>query len=132
MNRFVICPSCFCHGQSVKSHVVQAEIPPRHAIKKIPLHIKEVAQKMQKIPSEICSLLCAGSRRISPEPAIFKHFIRSAHLAQPQNLFPVYIFEILCPVKTPAAIKSTAQLTKHSCVYELGKQRNDFPILLKD
>lgn len=32
----------------------------------------------------------------------------------------------------PAAIRSTAQFRKHSCVYELGKQRKDFPVLLKD
>lgn len=129
MNRFVICPSCFCHEQSVKSHMIQ-EIPSRHK-DNTSAHQSGCTENAEHLPSEICSLLCAGSRRISPEPAIFKHLIRSSYAAQLQNLFPVYLFEMLCPVKMPAAKGSTAQCRKHSCVYELGKHRKPFQFCSK-
>lgn len=91
-------------------------------------HQRGCTENTEHLPGEICSLFCAGSRRIYPEPAIFKHLIRSAGLAEFQNLFPVYLFEILCPVRMLAAIGSTAQCRKHSC----GKAETAFPILLKD
>lgn len=94
-------------------------------------HQRGCTENAEHLPSEICSLLCADSRRISPEAEIFKHLIRSADLAQLQSLFPVYLFEILCPAKMPAAIRSTAQCRKHSCVYELGKQRKLFQFCSK-
>lgn len=132
INRFVICPSCFCHGQSVKSHVIQAEIPSRHTVKKIPLHIKEVAQKMQSISHQKSAASSAQILEgISPEAAVFKHLISSADLAQLPNLFPVYLFEILYPVKMPAAIRSAVQCRKYSCAYELGKQRKLFQLCSK-
>ena len=69
-----------------ESHMVKAELPSRHTtiIKHLCIskrqHRKSRAYSI-RIPSQICSLLYAGSRRVSPEAVIFKCLLRRADLA---------------------------------------------------
>ena len=95
-------------------------------------HQRGRTENAEHLPAEICSLLCAGSRRISPEAEIFKHFIRSADLAQLQNLFPAYLPEIVCPAKMPACNKSNCAEQEAQLCLRTGKAEKASPILLKD
>lgn len=80
-------------------------------------HQRGSTEVVERIPSEICSLLYARSRRISPK-AVMKYRSCIVSKLTLQCTYPL-IFGILCTVKMFVAVRSTEWCWKHGCVHEL-------------